>query len=82
VHDSLVFEVRIEDAEALILTATRIMGDASEWFVPGLRLKVDVTASLPLPDLAHLNVGPLAEEATRPAYDRHLAHAAHSKVAA
>ena len=34
VHDSLVFEVRVEDAAALILTATRIMGDASEWFHP------------------------------------------------
>jgi hypothetical protein len=68
VHDSLVFEVPIEEAEALILTVIRIMGDASEWFVPGLRLKVDVSASMPLPHLAHFAVEPLADPETRAAY--------------
>ena len=82
VHDSLVFEVRVEDAAALILTATRIMGDASEWFIPGLRLKVDVAASVPVPYLAHLNIGPLADPSTHAAYLRHLARAARSKAAA
>jgi DNA polymerase I-like protein with 3'-5' exonuclease and polymerase domains len=82
VHDSLVFEVRIEDAEALIRAVVRIMGDASEWFVPGLRLKVDVAASVALSHLAHLDIGPLAAPATRAGYERHLARAARSKAAA
>jgi hypothetical protein len=81
-HDSLVFEIDIQDAGALVLTVIRIMGDASEWFVPGLRLKVDVSASVPLPHLAHLNIGPLADPGLREAYDRHLARAARSKAAA
>jgi DNA polymerase I len=82
VHDSLVFEVRIEDVEALVRTVTRVMGDASEWFVPGLRLKVDVSASLPLPHLAHLGISPLVEPELRPAYERYLARAAASKTRA
>jgi hypothetical protein len=82
VHDSLVFEVPVAAAEALILTATWIMGDASEWFVPGLRLKVDVSASVPLPHLAHLTIGPLADPPTHNAYQRHLARAARSNAAA
>jgi hypothetical protein len=58
------------------------MGDASEWFVPGLRLKVDVSASAPLPHLAHLAIGPLADPETRSVYERYLARAARSKAAA
>jgi hypothetical protein len=77
-----VFEVDFCDAEALILTVSRIMGDASEWFVPGLRLKVDIAASVPLPHLAHLAIGHLADPANRVVYERHLAHAASAKVAA
>lgn len=82
VHDSLVYECDIQDAEALILTVIRIMGDASEWFVPGLRLKVDVSTSVPLPHLTHLSIGPLADPETHAAYQRHLARAARSKARA
>jgi hypothetical protein len=82
VHDSLVFEVRIEDTAALIETVIRIMGDASEWFVPGFRLKVDVSASTPLPHLSHLDIGLIADPDTRGAYDRYLARAARTKQAA
>jgi DNA polymerase I-like protein with 3'-5' exonuclease and polymerase domains len=56
VHDSLVFEVRIEEVGDLVNTVIRIMGDASEWFFPGFRLKVDVSASTPLPHLPHLTI--------------------------
>jgi hypothetical protein len=69
VHDSLVFEVPIADVEALVRTVIRIMGDASEWFVPGLRLKVDVSASEPLQHLGHLNISQLADPTLRTAYD-------------
>jgi DNA polymerase I-like protein with 3'-5' exonuclease and polymerase domains len=69
VHDALVFECQVDEVEALVRTVTQLMGDASEWFIPGLRLKVDVSASKPLPRLAHLNIGPLADPTLRAAYD-------------
>jgi hypothetical protein len=82
VHDSLLFEVRIEEAGDLVATVIRIMGDASEWFFPGFRLKVDVSASTPLPHLAHLDIGPLADPDTRVAYERYLTRAADARRAA
>jgi DNA polymerase-1 len=82
VHDSLVFECRIEEAGDLIATVIRIMGDASEWFFPGFRLKVDVSASLPLPYLSHLNIGHFADPSTREVYDHYLARAAKARRAA
>jgi hypothetical protein len=45
---------------------------AGEHFIPGMRLKVDVS-SVPRLDLP--GVGPLAEESTRPVYEMHVARA-------
>jgi hypothetical protein len=80
IHDAAVFEVDAADAGDLITTATRIMVEAGEWFIPGLRLKVDVTSSVPLQHLSHLMIEPLADPQTLESYRRHLARASKATV--
>jgi hypothetical protein len=81
VHDSFVFECRIEDAGDLIETARRIMVEAGAHFLPGVPLKVDVSASAALPHLPY-PVEPLADPELWTAYQRHLERAAKAKRAA
>jgi hypothetical protein len=81
VHDSFVFECRIEEAGDLIATARRIMVEAGAYFLPGVPLKVDVSASVPLPHLPY-PVEPLADPELWVAYQRHLGRAAKAKRAA
>jgi hypothetical protein len=71
VHDSFVFECAIPDAPGLIATVTRIMVEAGAYFLPGLKLKVDVATSVPLPALPHL-AERLADPGRLEAYLRHL----------
>jgi hypothetical protein len=81
VHDSFVFECRIEDAADLIATARRIMIEAGAYFLPGVPLKVDVSATVPLPGLPW-PVEPLADPELWDAYQRHLGRAARARRAA
>jgi DNA polymerase I-like protein with 3'-5' exonuclease and polymerase domains len=81
VHDSFVFECRVEDAGDLITTARRIMVAAGAYFLPGVPLKVDVSASVPLPHLP-FEVGSLAEPELWEPYLRHLGRAAKARRAA
>jgi hypothetical protein len=74
VHDSFVFECAIAEAPDLIATVTRIMVEAGAYFLPGLRLKVDVATSVPIPALPHLTE-PLADPERLDAYLRHLERA-------
>jgi hypothetical protein len=74
VHDSFVFECAIPEAPDLIPTVTRIMVEAGAYFLPGLRLKVDVATSVPLPALPHL-VERLADPGLLETYLRHLGRA-------
>jgi DNA polymerase-1 len=80
VHDSYVFECALEEATDLIVTVTRILVEAGAYFLPNLRLKVDVSASVPIPGFPA--VGPLADPGLLEVYQRHLARAERAKWAA
>lgn len=80
VHDSFVFECRVSDAGDLIETVRRIMVEAGAYFLPGVPLKVDVSASVPLPHLP-FKVEPLADPDLWDAYQSHLGRAAKAKRA-
>jgi hypothetical protein len=74
VHDSFVFECAIAEAPDLITTATPILVAAGAYFLPGLRLKVDVATSVALPALPHLTER-LADPGLLETYLRHLGRA-------
>jgi DNA polymerase I-like protein with 3'-5' exonuclease and polymerase domains len=71
VHDSFVFDCAIEEAADLIATGTRIMKEAGTYFLPGLKLKVDVATSIQLPQLPGI-AKRLADPEHFRAYLRHL----------
>ena len=79
VHDSFLFECTLREAADLIPTVIRILVAAGAYFLPSLRLKVDVSSSVPIPGLV---TEPLADPALLPAYRRHLARAERSRWAA
>jgi DNA polymerase-1 len=74
VHDSFVFECATPEAADLIATVTRILVAAGAYFLPSLRLKVDVATSIPLPALPELTER-LADPDKLEAYLRHLGRA-------
>jgi hypothetical protein len=80
VHDSFVFECALHEAPDLIPTVTRIMVAAGAYFLPGLRLKVDVSTSVPVPALPELTER-LADPDRLEAYLRHLGRARKAKAA-
>jgi hypothetical protein len=80
VHDSFVFECAIADAPDLIATVIPILVAAGAYFLPDLRLKVDVATSVPIPALPELTER-LADPAHLDAYLRHLGRARKARAA-
>jgi DNA polymerase-1 len=80
VHDSFVLECAIAEAADLIATATRIMVEAGAYFLPRLKLKVDVATSIPVPTLPQLTER-LADPGLLEAYLRHLERARKARAA-
>jgi DNA polymerase I len=82
VHDSLVFCCPVADAPAVLLEAERVMVAAAAYFCPGVVLRVDFAASLPVSGLPGRTVKPIAEARSREGYDRVLEQARQGAAAA
>ncbi len=64
VHDSLIFVCRLQDAVMVPLEAERLMVDAAAYFCPGITLRVDFSASVPVPGMpSDRQLKPLANPA-------------------
>jgi DNA polymerase I-like protein with 3'-5' exonuclease and polymerase domains len=76
VHDSLVFCCELPEAAPVLLEAERLMVVAAAYFCPGVRLRVDFSASVPVQGLPPgREVKPLADPKSRESYDLVLAQA-------
>ena len=65
----------MRDAVAVLLEAERLMIEAAGYFCPGVALRVDFSASAPVPGLPDREVKPLADPGSRDSYDRVLEQA-------
>ena len=76
VHDSLIFVCLLQDAAAVLLEAERLMVDAAAYFCPGITLRVDFSASVPVPGMpSDRKLKPLADPRSRESYDQVLEQA-------